>query len=236
MANSENLPPNSNEYDREFNQSIVACFEAQVSRYPAHIAVKTGDAQLTYRQLDQFANQIARAINPNKRKAHKVVALFMNKNNALLAAMMGILKTGNTYVPLAPSDPPARIKHILEDSETKLLITDNEHFARVKTIVGRSIKVLNIDRIAADTDGTSLGIMVEPDEIANILYTSGSTGKPKGVTQTHRNIQHLVNNYARFIKVTPQDRMTLFAPFGHSAGVMDIYGALLYGATLLPYD
>ena len=236
MANSISLPLNTNDYDRDFNQSITACFESQVSRHPENIAIKTGDDMLTYFQLNQFANRIARDIVFRINKNQKTIALFMNKNNALFAAMLGILKSGNIYIPLAPSDPPARIKHILEDSEAKLLITDSALFNKARTFVNKRVKVINIDQLSENGDGSQLRRSVEPGDIANIIYTSGSTGKPKGVTQTHRNIQHLVNNYARFIKVTPQDRMTLFAPFSHSAGVMDIYGALLYGATLLPYD
>jgi len=236
MKNTANLPLSNYDYERDFNQSIGTCFESQVSRYPDHIAIKTGEDQLTYHQLDQLANIIARKIIPNKKKSHRTISLYMTKNSALIAAMLAVLKTGNIYIPLASSDPAARVKHILEDSQTSLIITDDEHSTKVKTFVSRSIKVLNVDQMAADSDYNSPGTLVEPDEIANIIYTSGSTGKPKGVTQTHRNIQHLVNNYAKFIKVTPQDRMTLFAPFSHSAAVMDIYGALLYGATLLPYD
>lgn len=211
-------------------------FESIVDRYPHNLAVKVGDSQFTYDALNRLANQVARVIQSHQEGNGKPIAILMQKSCQLIAGMMGILKSGNIYVPLAPSDPPARIKTILEDSGASLILTDNDTIQLVESLITPGMITINTDTIPPDVDDEDLSLLIDPDSLAFIIYTSGSSGKPKGVTQTHRNIQHYVYNYADFINVNPVDRLTMISPFSHSAVVMDIFSALLYGASLFPYD
>ena len=211
-------------------------FESIAAQYPHNLAVKVGDSQFTYDALNRLANQVARVIQSHQEGNGKPIAILMQKSCQLIAGMMGILKSGNLYVPLAPSDPAARIKTILEDCEESLILTDQENLQQVEPLLTPGMRIINTDTIPPDLEDENLALKIDPDSLAFIIYTSGSSGKPKGVTQTHRNIQHYVHNYADFINVNPVDRLTMISPFSHSAVVMDIFSALLYGASLFPYD
>jgi len=219
-----------------FDHSIPFAFEEIVNKYPHRLAVRSSDGEYTYQHLNQSANRIARSIQDCTEKTGQPVPLLLNKNHKLLAAMLGILKSGNIYVPLAPSDPPARIASILEDCGASLVLTDGDQLEQVRSFATPGITIINVEEIGDTIDDSNLILDIDPDALAFIIYTSGSGGKPKGVMQTHRNIQHYVNNYAEFIHVTPDDRLTLLSPFSHSAVVMDIFSAFLYGASLFPFD
>jgi len=95
--------------------------------------------------------------------------------------------------------------------------------------------LINIDDEHWFGDTVSLPV-VDPDRLAYILYTSGSTGQPKGVTQNHRNVLHYIRVYTNNLHLNAADRLTLFSSYCFDASVMDIYGALLNGATLYPID
>lgn len=223
-------------FRKVFDHSIPLAFEEIVKKYPDRLAVGSTDGGFTYQQLNRAANRIARFILEVAGKTEQPIPLLLHKNHLLMATMLGILKSGNIYVPLAPSDPPARIASILEDCGASLVLTDTDHLAQVSSFILPEIRVINVEEISDAIDDSNLELDIDPDAIAFIIYTSGSGGKPKGVMQTHRNVRHYVNNYAEFISVTPDDRLTLLSPFSHSAVVMDIFSAFLYGASLFPFD
>ncbi len=223
-------------FTKEFNQSIPEFFEGVVAQYSNSLAVKSVRGEYSYRSLNNISNQIARVINSKLSTSDKPIAILMHKDHRVMAAMMAVLKSGNFYVPLAASDPSARLVSILDDCQPGLILTDTDHLAQISAIAPPSTAILSIDQVDTGLDDTNLSKSIGPDALAHIIYTSGSSGIPKGVTQTHRNLRHLVNNYAEFISVKPQDRLTWMSPFSHSASVMDIFSALLYGASLFPYD
>lgn len=223
-------------FRKVFDRSIPFTFGEIVSQYPDRLAVRSGDGDYTYQQLNRSANRIARFIKDFTEKAEQPIPLLLHKNHQLMAAMLGILKSGNIYVPLAPSDPPARIVSILEDCGASLVLTDTDHLAQVRSFATPGIRIINVEEISKSIDDSDLKLDIDPNAPAFIIYTSGSGGKSKGVMQTHRNIRHYVNNYAEFVSVTPDDRLTLLSPFSHSAVVMDIFSAFLYGASLFPFD
>ena len=223
-------------FSKEFNRSIPEFFEGVVAQYPCSLAVKSVRGEYSYQALNSFSNQIARVIDSNLPTSGKPIAILMHKDHRVAAAMMAVLKSGNFYVPLAASDPSARLVSILDDCQPGLILTDADHLAQVSAFATPSTTTISIDQIDKGLDDQNLSKSIDPDTLAHIIYTSGSSGKPKGVTQTHRNLRHLVNNYAEFISVKPHDRLTWMSPFSHSASVMDIFSALMYGASLFPYD
>ena len=223
-------------FRKVFDHSIPFAFEEIVIKYADRLAVRSRDGEYTYHQLNRSANRFARSIQECIGKSGQPVPLLLNKNHKLMATMLGILKSGNVYVPLAPSDPPARIASILEDCGASLILTDGDHLKQVRSLAIPGIRIVDVEAISETFDDSNLMLDIDPDALAFIIYTSGSAGKPKGVMQTHRNIRHYVNNYAEFISVTPDDRLTLLSPFSHSAVVMDIFSAFLYGASLFPFD
>ncbi len=220
----------------EIEQTIQERFEKQVSSYPGNTALRIGKEIWTYQNLNHKANQIARAILGASGSGEHRIALLLNHNASMVAGILGILKAGKTYVPLDAIHPAQRLTHILSDSGAEALLTDNTNLPLAQALIKESLQVINLDQIDASTPGHNLELPCTPDSLAYILYTSGSTGEPKGVVQNHRNVLHHIRTYTNNLHICADDKLTLLSSYAFDASVMDIFGALLNGATLCPID
>ena len=217
----------------EIEQSIPERFEKIVRRHPARLAVKMGDHALTYDELNQAANRIARGILDCRGPKQEPVIVLFEQGVEAIAAILGVLKAGKFYVPVNPSFPNARIGAILDDAQPGLLITDNKNIA----VAGNVTKnLLNIDTIKANVSNENLSPLLSPDDLAYIIYTSGSTGKPKGVFQKHRNVLQWTLLHSNTLHICAEDRLSLMHSHSTGGGMLNMYGALLSGAALFPFD
>jgi amino acid adenylation domain-containing protein len=219
----------------EIEQSIPQRFEKIVREYPDRLAIKTKKRSLTYNELNRAANRIAQAILAERGAKQEPVALLMEHDAPVVAGILGSLKAGKFYVPLDPSLPHARIKHILEDLPANYILTNSGNLSLAKTLAETAIRLVNSDDLD-DFPDTSLSVDVHPDHLCWVIYTSGSTGKPKGVIQTHRNVLHFMMNYVNGLHICADDRLTLLYSFSVNGGSHDIFAALLNGAALFPLD
>ena len=223
--------------ETETERSVTGRFEELADKFPGRIAVRTASRESTYDALNRTANRIARAILAMDDEVEQRVALLLEQDEPLLmAAILGILKAGKTYVPIDPSYPPTRATYILEDSEAALIVTGSSSLPIARELAGNQRHILDIDEISPELRDENFDSRVGPDAIAYIIYTSGSTGQPKGVIHTHRNLLRFVRNYANSWRIRPSDRLTLFFSPSFSPALMDIFSALLNGAALHPYD
>jgi len=163
-------------------------FERQVGITPDAIAVVCRDEEITYRELNARANQLARHLRKLGVGPDTLVAISLERSIALAVGLLGILKAGGAYVPLDPSYPAERISFMLEDSKAPVVLTQQSFVARLPE---HHAKVVQIDadwaQIAREeTENVESG--VQPHHLAYVIYTSGSTGKPKGVMIEHRNV------------------------------------------------
>ncbi len=220
----------------EINQSIPARFEQQVSKYPDRVAVKTARLQFTYLELNQFANRIARAILARSGRSAEPVGLLIQQGAPLIGAILGVLKAGKFYVPLDSSFPEIRLEAMVEHSQPNLILTDNTNLLAAEKLSNGTHPVLTLDEIDVSFSSDDLALAVSPEAIAYILYTSGSTGKPKGVFQCHRNVLHGIMKYTNGSHLCADDRLTLLMSASFGASVSDIFGALLNGAGLFPFN
>jgi amino acid adenylation domain-containing protein len=220
--------------DEETEQSISARFEKMADRYADQIAFHYRGHSLTYDALNVLANRIARSVASECDGQNNRVALLFKNIGPALAAMIGVLKSGNIYVPTDPSYPPKMIRFILENSEATAIITDDFNLAESPGKGG--CKILNVNALRPVVSERNLDRPVSPDKIAYIMYTSGSTGRPKGVIQTHRNLLHFICSYSNSLGITNSDRVSLLPSLSFSASLMDIYGALLNGGSVHPYN
>jgi amino acid adenylation domain-containing protein len=216
--------------------TLISVFHDRVIEYGSQIAICTPEKSWSYRELDLYSDKIAHRLALLSLPRQGRVALYFRHGPLAIAAIIAALKVGMCYVPIEPSWPVARIKAILADSEPAILLYGPD---------------LSIDEVLLDNhqsllvtgdewDNTTLpfinDLSPQSDDLAYILYTSGSTGQPKGVMQSHRNVLLHIDSYRTALEITSSDRLTFLSNYAFDAGVMDLYGALLTGATLLPFD
>ena len=217
-------------------QTLSEAFEYQAMLRPDRLAVACPERQYSYRELNQTADRIAAAILSVIGPGSEPVPVLLTQNSTFLAAMFGVLKAGKIFTALDPASPPARLGDMLADLEPRLLITDAAHVAAAAGAIEDrpAVKLLDVDLASASSPTVRAAAehAPKPDDLAWIVWTSGSTGKPKGVTQDHRTALRMSLDYARLLGITPQDRLSLF----HPNLTWDIFGALLTGSSILPFD
>ncbi len=216
-------------------QSIACRFEQQVRRQPNALAVKFKNHRVTYAELNRTANRLARTLPELDDRPTTPIALCMAQGATLIAAILAVLKAGHAYAPVDTRRPAAQLASLLDDLQPGAVLTDDRNLQVVARIPGVSCPVINAD-VEDAPDDDDLSVTVSPDAAAYVFYTSGSTGDPKGVVDVHRNVLHNVMRYTNTLGFCPSDRMSLIQHASFSGTVSTVFGALLNGAALFPYD
>ena len=176
----------SSEYPK--GQCIHHLFEAQVERTPDAVAVVFEGEQVTYREVNRRANQLAHYLRKVGIGPEVLVGICVERSIAMVVGLLGILKAGGAYVPLDPSYPAERLAFMLEDSQAPVLLTQARMSA---TLPAHQAQVIRLDadwEHIAHEDRTNPISDVTSDNLAYVIYTSGSTGKPKGAMISHRGL------------------------------------------------
>ncbi len=222
----------------DVEQSIPARFEEQARKHAGRVAVRTPRHELTYESLNRFGNRAARAILAERGEGEEPIALLLEQGETLAAAILGALKAGKIYVPIDPSYSCDRIDVMLEDSGAGMIVTDEANGDLSRRFETPRRRVLSIEGLERDRGlcDPNVGLDLSPDRLAYVFYTSGSTGRPKGVVDCHRNVLHNVLRYTNSLRIGPEDRLTLLQGPSFSGSVSSLFGALLNGAAVLPFD
>lgn len=225
----------------EIEQSLHGRFEKQVQQHPDRPAIVHNGETLSYDQLNRFANRLARWISQKfpDPQPEQSVSLLLGHDAQAIAGMLASLKSGKIFVTLDPGYPQERLTDMLDDSRASLIVTNSLHlpFAeKLREGIKREIEIINLDQLDPSLADDNLSLPIDPGRIAYIVYTSGSMGRPKGVTQSHRNVLHFIRNYTNSLHLYAADRLSLIPSFSFSAAMMDVFGALLNGASLYPFD
>jgi amino acid adenylation domain-containing protein len=221
--------------------------------FPEGTAVVDGDREMTYRQLDRAANQIAHQLaRLNVRRGDRI-GLYLEKSAESLACIYGVLNAGAAYVPLAPDAPTARLARVIGHAGIRVLLTGTELARQWPMVAGADSPVEYLVCVNGPAEGPHEGlnaavldaadlarrprtrpaVTVDPDDVAYILYTSGSTGTPKGVMLTHRNALSFVSWAVREFALTRQDRLSNHAPLHFDLTVFDLFAAAFVGAAVV---
>ncbi|MBZ9636379.1 non-ribosomal peptide synthetase [Clostridium sp. FP1] len=216
------------DYPRD--KTIHELFEEQVEKTPDNIAIVFEDKQLTYRELNDRANGLARNLRGKRVKPDSIVAIMTERSVEMIVGIMGILKSGGAYLPIDNEYPEDRIKYILDDSKTNILLTQNNLVQKV-AFQGEIIDL--IDEKSYVHDQTNLRNINMPKDLAYIIYTSGTTGRPKGAMIEHRNVVRLMFNEKMKFDFSDKDVWTMFHSYCFDFSVWEMYGALLYGGKLV---
>lgn len=215
--------------------SIPARFEKIVRMYPDRLAVKMGDHRLTYDQLNQSANRIAGAILHKCAPGSEAIALLFGHGIELIAAILGTLKAGKFYVAIDPQFPPSRIGLILEDCQSRLIVTDSLNCDLAATFTTHGRTLLNSDNLDTTASASVFG-SAAPSDPAGIMYTAGSTGTPKGVVKSHRHWLETTRLNSCALEIRVEDRLTLLHSPAFAAAEAMFHSSLLNGAALFPFD
>ncbi len=212
-------------------------FESQVEKTPEASALTFENRSLTYRELNERANQLAHYLIGLDVRPDNLIGLYVERSVEIVIGLLGILKAGCAYVPLDPSYPQERIQYLLDDSGTHILITQMHLLEKIPAHIDNVICLDNETPIHTGSSKTNPVNYATPANLAYIIYTSGSTGQPKGVQITHENVLRLFEASEMQFNVTSQDTWTLFHSYAFDFSVWEIWGALLYGGRLVvvPY-
>lgn len=209
------------------DKSIQQLFEEMVLKNPDSPALIYGGKKLTYMELNEHANQLAHYLKDYYNiQPDDLVALCLGRNEHMLIAILAVLKAGGAYVPLDPGYPDERVGFILNDTKTKLLLTNEIHRARLEAI--RFSDKTNVIAIDNKEFAHELSLQRrdnllnnnQPDSLAYVIYTSGTTGKPKGVMIEHKNVTSFISNFLDY----PLTRETALNMLSTTNYVFDIFG------------
>ena len=219
----------------EIEQSVPSRFEQQVCNYPNRLAIKTNKEELTYRELNQAANRVAHVVMERCGTEEEPMALMFEQGSQAITAILGVLKAGKIFVSLDPRYPHSRISYMVKELEARLILTNSLNLSKARELATDRCELINVDELDPGLSTENPRRPISPDAIVSIVYTSGSTGQPKGVMQNHRNLLYSIMLNTNALHISSLDRLS----FLHTPTIgasRDIFGALLNGAALYPFD
>ncbi|MDX6742791.1 non-ribosomal peptide synthetase [Actinocorallia sp. A-T 12471] len=201
------------------DRSVGEAFERWAARTPDAVAVTYEGVEVTYGELNRRANRLAALLIERGAGPERFVAVKLPRSAELVAAILGVLKSGAAYVPIDPDYPAERIAYTVADSAPVLTVDPS--------VLAEAVAYPDADP----------GVPVDPRHPAYVIYTSGSTGLPKGVVVPHANVLRLMSATERWFSFGPDDVWTLFHSTAFDFSVWELWGALLYGGRLVvvPY-
>ncbi|OMC30955.1 hypothetical protein A5740_15870 [Mycobacterium sp. GA-1841] len=210
--------------------SIPALFAQLVTRTPDAVAVTYAGRSMSYRDLDEASNRLARTLAAEGAGPGRCVALLVNRSAAAIVAVLGVLKSGAAYLPIDPAVPDARIDFLLSDATPILVLTSDGLADRLGET---EVPVLDLADPRIRQQCTEPLSGPAPDDIAHIIYTSGTTGVPKGVAVTHQNVTRLFDGLDVGVAMGPEQVWAQCASLAFDYSVWEIWGALLHGGRLV---
>ncbi len=232
---------NNTAADYHGDKTIIDLFEEQVEKTPHLIAVVFEQQQLTYRELNTKANQLAQYLRTVGVKPEILVGLGVERSLEMVYGLLGILKAGGAYVPLTPDLPVARLAFMLEDAQVSVLLTQQ----KLAALWAESLQPLTSNHqprvIYLDTNwqmfsrlsGENPDNHIAPSNLAYVIYTSGSTGAPKAVMIQHQSLVNFIETAIVEYGLTEHDRILQFASINFDAAAEEIYPCLTCGGTLV---
>jgi len=211
---------------------IHELFAVQAQRTPDAVALVFGEAEMTYQEVDQRANQLAHYLLEQGVSIESLVAISLHRSFEMFIGILGIQKAGAAYVPIDPTTPEERLSFIFSDTQAKICLTQ-EHLKN-KLSVHAKVAMIFLDQWdkIASFPQTAPSVAVGPDNLIYTIYTSGSTGQPKGVQVEHRNVRNLIQAQIDYVQ-HPVKRFLYAYSFAFDGAVLLIYWTLLDGGTLV---
>ncbi|MBO3461242.1 amino acid adenylation domain-containing protein [Aetokthonos hydrillicola Thurmond2011] len=207
---------------------IHEIFELQVKKTPEAVAIISENQVLTYRELNEKANQLGHHLRKLNVKTDKPIALYVERSVEAIIGYLGILKAGSAYLPINPSYPEKLQVNMLANAASEVVLIGSKIELPQYDIVS-----LRLDSPFLNQESTdNLTGLTMPDNLAYVMYTSGSTGTPKAIGIPHLGVVRLVKGQ-NYVTITETDRFLQLSPLTFDASTFEIWGSLLNGSTLV---
>jgi amino acid adenylation domain-containing protein len=216
------------EYPRDV--CLHQLFEAQVERTPDAVAIRSNESQVSYRELNRRANQVAHVLRAAGIKPDTLIGLYIERSVEMVIGVLGILKAGGAYLPLDPAYPQSRLTYMLSDAKAPIILTQRTLQTKLPETTSRIICLDEKSNFSEQND-ENLTNVNNAEDLAYVIYTSGSTGQPKGSAIVHRGVSRLVIN-TNYVQLNSSDVMAQVSNISFDAATFELWGALLNGAQL----
>ncbi|MBA8825271.1 nonribosomal peptide synthetase DhbF [Saccharopolyspora lacisalsi] len=221
--------------------TFPALLSGQVEREPRKDAVIFDDVRLSYRELDERVNSLARVLVAHGTGPGDVVGVLLPRSPELITSLIAVMTSGAAYLALDPDYPADRLRHMVDDAGPRHIVTDAATAASLPDVAGTRALVIDSERLRtelASAEGTTLSDAertspLRVDDAAYVIYTSGSTGTPKGVVVEHSGVAGLVATQTRRVGVTAESRVLQFASPSFDVAFWEMCMGLLSGGTLV---
>lgn len=215
------------------NKTILNLFQEQLNKFPQKTALRDDFSNYTYLKLDQLSNRVAAYLITFCGKEDQLpVAVLMQRSASMIAVLLGILKSGRPYIPLDPVFPKERLNHILNDSKSQILITENGIDLELEPLVNTKFllleEILSYNNIAEDIVDNP----VNPEDTAYIIYTSGSTGNPKGVEVGHKSLLNFLCSIQQKPGINHTDVLLSVTTYSFDISILEFFAPFISGSTL----
>ena len=233
---------NATLYEHPVSKCVHEVFQEQAALTPDAIAVDSAEGQLTFGELNQRSNQLARQLCKKGVKPNTFVGISMERSLDMIVGIYGILKAGAAYVPLDPAYPQDRLTYMVEAAKIHILLTQS-------ALSPRYSQISHLDIICLDTDWKTISTenrdnfdsMATPSDLIYLIFTSGSTGQPKGAAVYHHNFMNLIFWFVTEFNITEKDRNLLVSSLSFDLTQKNLYAPLVRGGQLHlappgPYD
>ncbi|MGH8793949.1 MAG: amino acid adenylation domain-containing protein, partial [Stackebrandtia sp.] len=226
---------NDTAYDHGEARTAVDMFERQARKTPDAVAVVYRDRKLTYCELNARANQLAHLLaRRHDVTAGKLVCLLLDRSEHMLISVLGVMKAGGAYVPVDPESPHGRIRFILSDADSPVLLTEADRAADLAdAALPAPVLCVDADDELESQSDDDPGVPLQPGDLAYVIYTSGTTGKPKGVLCEHGGLVNRIQWMNRAFPLRPEDKVLQKTPYVFDVSVWELLWANWFGATIV---
>ena len=218
---------------------IYEAIRRQKIRTPYRIAVSTDDRSLTYAEVLDFADEIARILGRLDLGPEQPVAIYMKRDAELPSVLLGIMKAGGAFIPIDLYEPPERIGTMLRLAGCEIVIGDSESLATLASQLNESVAagLRFLDVASISPDGTEANTKIpSEDHLAYLIFTSGSTGAPKAVEVTHRSLMNVLNEVESLFEFNESDRFLAVSTLAFDISLVELFLPLMVGAQVILRD
>lgn len=208
--------------------TVVELFAQQVAKNPNKTALVFEDKQLTFKQLDEKSNQLARYIL-TLNLTNTLIPICVDRSFEMIIGILGILKSGNAYVPVDPTYPQNRIDYIIEDTKASHVFCNSEYAAYFKNVTVADLDQFNFDAFEKE----ALNIDITEEQLAYCIYTSGTTGNPKGVLNAHAGLSNRLFWMRDELNITANSVLLHKTPYVFDVSVWELTMPFIVGCTLV---